>query len=258
MPARIRRRFQRGLKRKPMALIKRLRKVRALDRLAGAGAESVPPPPVVQAKKETGPLEKPVTINTHLRNMIVVPEMVGSVVGVYNGKVFNAVEIKVRMHARPPPTPPPPPPPVPSWNLLARLALVDAGVRIVPAGDDWPVPGGVFHLVQASEARASGRRRDELVALHPAQVECVRVIRCGCATSAIRRWRVRGSARARPHALARAHAMASHYLAGAGCGSCCTTHPARASSRSHVERSSADSAASSYSRVSPRGSTSKV
>jgi hypothetical protein len=53
-----------------------------------------------QAKKETGPLDKPETINTHLRDMIVVPEMVGSVVGVYNGKVFNAVEIKVCVLAR--------------------------------------------------------------------------------------------------------------------------------------------------------------
>ena len=73
--ARARRRFSRGLKRKPMALIKRLRK----------------------AKKEAPAMEKPETIKTHLRNMIVVPEMIGSVVGVYNGKVFNAVEIKPEM-----------------------------------------------------------------------------------------------------------------------------------------------------------------
>ena len=56
-----------------MALIKKLRK----------------------AKKEAPPLEKPECVKTHLRNMIIVPEMVGSVVGVYNGKVFNQVEIKV-------------------------------------------------------------------------------------------------------------------------------------------------------------------
>ena len=74
-PCRIRRRFARGLKRKPMALIKRLRK----------------------AKKETAQDEKPETIKTHLRNMIIVPEMIGSVVGVYNGKVFNQVEIKPEM-----------------------------------------------------------------------------------------------------------------------------------------------------------------
>jgi hypothetical protein len=39
--------------------------------------------------------EKPEIIKTHLRNMIVVPEMIGSQVGVYNGKTFNSVEIKV-------------------------------------------------------------------------------------------------------------------------------------------------------------------
>lgn len=73
MHSRARRRFKRGLKRKPMALVKKLRK----------------------AKKETTPGEKPEVVKTHLRNMIIVPEMVGSVVGVYNGKTFNQVEIKV-------------------------------------------------------------------------------------------------------------------------------------------------------------------
>merc|ERR1719503_124105 len=49
---RARRRFQRGLKRKPMALIKRLR----------------------AAKKAcTNPLEKPEPVKTHIRNMIIVP-----------------------------------------------------------------------------------------------------------------------------------------------------------------------------------------
>ena len=42
-----------------------------------------------------GPLEKPAGIKTHLRNMIIVPEMIGSIVGVYNGKAFNGIEIKV-------------------------------------------------------------------------------------------------------------------------------------------------------------------
>jgi small subunit ribosomal protein S15e len=71
--ARARRRFQRGLKRKPMALIKKLRK----------------------AKREAPTGEKPEPVRTHLRNMIIVPEMIGSVIGVYNGKTFNQVEIKV-------------------------------------------------------------------------------------------------------------------------------------------------------------------
>ncbi|KAK6265699.1 hypothetical protein QUC31_016536 [Theobroma cacao] len=74
-PARARRRFQRGLKRKPMALIKKLRK----------------------AKREAPPGEKPEPVRTHLRNMIIVPEMIGSVIGVYNGKTFNQVEIKPEM-----------------------------------------------------------------------------------------------------------------------------------------------------------------
>merc|ERR1711909_170817 len=70
-----RRKFSRGLKRKPMALIKKLRK----------------------KKKEAPVNEKPDVVKTHLRNMIVVPEMTGSIVGVYNGKVFTQVEIKPGM-----------------------------------------------------------------------------------------------------------------------------------------------------------------
>jgi small subunit ribosomal protein S15e len=62
-------------KRKPMALIKRLRK----------------------AKKEAPAMEKPECVKTHLRDMIIVPEMIGSIVGVYNGKTFNQVEIKPEM-----------------------------------------------------------------------------------------------------------------------------------------------------------------
>jgi len=40
-----------------------------------------------KAKKEAPPNEKPATVKTHLRDMIIVPEMIGSVCGVYNGKV---------------------------------------------------------------------------------------------------------------------------------------------------------------------------
>ena len=74
-PCRVRRKISRGLKRKPMALIKKLRK----------------------KKKECPINEKPDVVKTHLRDMIIVPEMTGSVVGVYNGKTFNQVEIKVRI-----------------------------------------------------------------------------------------------------------------------------------------------------------------
>jgi len=70
--ARARRRFNRGLKRKPMGLIKKLRK----------------------AKSEAKPNEKPAAVKTHLRDMVIVPEMIGSVVAVYSGKEFNQVEIK--------------------------------------------------------------------------------------------------------------------------------------------------------------------
>merc|ERR1712054_639765 len=62
--ARARRRFKHGLKRKYYSLLKRLR-----------------------------------VVKTNLRNMIILPEMIGSVVGVYNGKVFNQVEIKADMVA---------------------------------------------------------------------------------------------------------------------------------------------------------------
>jgi len=73
--ARARRRFSRGLKRKPMALIKKLRK----------------------ARREAAQYEKPEVVKTHLRDMTIVPEMIGSMVGVYNGKQFNSVEIKPEM-----------------------------------------------------------------------------------------------------------------------------------------------------------------
>jgi len=73
MPARARRRFSRGMKRKPMALVIKLRK----------------------AKKAAAPMEKPEVVKTHLRDVIIVPEMVGSVIGVYNGKTFSQVEVKV-------------------------------------------------------------------------------------------------------------------------------------------------------------------
>ncbi|KAI9036711.1 40S ribosomal uS19 domain-containing protein [Aspergillus affinis] len=73
--ARARRRFNRGLKRKPMGLIKKLRK----------------------AKQEARPNEKPDLVKTHLRDMIVVPEMIGSVIGIYSGKEFNQIEVKPEM-----------------------------------------------------------------------------------------------------------------------------------------------------------------
>lgn len=73
--SRARRRFNRGLPKTSINLIKKLRK----------------------AKKETPYGEKPATIKTHLRSMIIVPEMIDSVVGVYNGQTFVTVEIKPDM-----------------------------------------------------------------------------------------------------------------------------------------------------------------
>jgi len=48
-------------------------------------------------KREAPAGEKPEPVRTHLRNMIIVPEMIGSIIGVYNGKTFNQVEIKPEM-----------------------------------------------------------------------------------------------------------------------------------------------------------------
>merc|ERR1711877_5664 len=73
--ARQRRKFSRGIKRKPIALLKKLRK----------------------AKRETAYGDKPEPVKTHLRNMVIVPEMIGSVVAVYNGKQYISVEIKPDM-----------------------------------------------------------------------------------------------------------------------------------------------------------------
>jgi small subunit ribosomal protein S15e len=74
--ARARRRFQRGIKGRSNSLIKKLRKAKE----AAIDTEG-----------------KPDVVKTHLRDMIIVPEMIGSVIGVYNGKVFNQVEIKPEM-----------------------------------------------------------------------------------------------------------------------------------------------------------------
>jgi hypothetical protein len=113
--ARARRKFQRGLKRKPMGLIKKLRK----------------------AKKEAPPNEKPAVVKTHLRDMIVVPEMIGSVIGIYNGKVRPR-----RMCV---------------WGGRGKLTT-RAGVQLGrdQARDDGPLPRRVLVLVQARQARSPG------------------------------------------------------------------------------------------------------
>lgn len=52
---------------------------------------------ITKAKKAAVAGEKPKAVNTHCRNKIITPAMIGSVIGVYNGKSFNAVEIKPEM-----------------------------------------------------------------------------------------------------------------------------------------------------------------
>ena len=52
---------------------------------------------LVEAKKNCPAGEKPKAIKTHLRDCIVLPNMVQSVVSIYNGRVFNNVEIRPEM-----------------------------------------------------------------------------------------------------------------------------------------------------------------
>ncbi|KAF8052143.1 hypothetical protein N665_1597s0009, partial [Sinapis alba] len=75
-PARIQRRLSRGLTRKPLALIWFF---------------------FGHMKRNAPPGEKPEVVRTHLRNMVIMPEMIGSIIGVYNGKTFNQIEIKPEM-----------------------------------------------------------------------------------------------------------------------------------------------------------------
>lgn len=50
-----------------------------------------------KAKKECPQGEKPKAVRTHLRNCIVIPEMVGSVIECYGGKVWNQFDVKAEM-----------------------------------------------------------------------------------------------------------------------------------------------------------------
>jgi small subunit ribosomal protein S15e len=74
--ARARRRMLRGMKKK--------RHVGLLNKLK-------------KAKKAAGALDKPAPVKTHLRNMVIVPDLIGSQVAIYNGKVFNLVLITADM-----------------------------------------------------------------------------------------------------------------------------------------------------------------
>ena len=52
---------------------------------------------LIDVKKENGPGEKPASFKTHLRNCIVLPSMVQSVISVHNGKGYNSIEVKNEM-----------------------------------------------------------------------------------------------------------------------------------------------------------------
>ncbi|EMD49544.1 40S ribosomal protein S15 [Entamoeba histolytica KU27] len=52
---------------------------------------------LLKIKKATKEGEKPKLVKTHCRDKIILPNMIGSVIGVYNGKSFTTVEIKPEM-----------------------------------------------------------------------------------------------------------------------------------------------------------------
>eukprot|EP00757_Euglenozoa_sp_SAG-D1_P009685 gene9685-3069_t len=74
---RVRRKLDRGLRKKAKSFVFKIRDA------------------ITEAKKEFG--AKPKCVRTHLRDMVIMPDMVNSVVGIYNGKQFNEVEIKGEM-----------------------------------------------------------------------------------------------------------------------------------------------------------------
>lgn len=88
--ARQRRSLRRGVtdgKRRLVARIRSAKKAAA----EGGGAADAPPPKAAAAAAGSG------GIRTHLRDLIVLPFMVGATVNVFNGKEFKPVEIKPEM-----------------------------------------------------------------------------------------------------------------------------------------------------------------
>ena len=74
LPSRQRRSLQRGLTPEQRILLEKLR-----------------------AAKEAQKQGKDVSLKTHVRDLIILPEMVGAKIGVHNGKEFVAIEIKPEM-----------------------------------------------------------------------------------------------------------------------------------------------------------------
>jgi small subunit ribosomal protein S15e len=52
---------------------------------------------LMDVKKDAPQGEKPAAVKTHLRNCIVLPSMVQSIINIHNGKGFNSVEVKPEM-----------------------------------------------------------------------------------------------------------------------------------------------------------------
>ena len=52
---------------------------------------------LMDVKKHTNQGEKPAAVKTHLRDCIVLPTMVQSVINVHNGKGYNSIEVKPEM-----------------------------------------------------------------------------------------------------------------------------------------------------------------
>ena len=79
-PARVRRRLNRslGFKGKYLKFLEKIKK----------------------AKENTAPGEKPEAVKTHLRNCVIMPEMVGGVIACYNGKEFQEFDVKFDMIGR--------------------------------------------------------------------------------------------------------------------------------------------------------------
>ena len=75
LPSRQRRSLQRGLKPEQRTLLENMRK----------------------AKENQGQAQKATVLKTHARDMVVLPEMVGTTVLVHNGKEFTSMEIQPEM-----------------------------------------------------------------------------------------------------------------------------------------------------------------
>lgn len=99
-----------------------------------------------KTKKEALPNEKPAVVRTHLRDMIVVPEMIGSVVGIYNGKVSLLVALLGLEPSFSPPI---------DW-----VSFCIAGVqhRRDQARNGRPLPWRLLHHIQACAARSTRYR----------------------------------------------------------------------------------------------------